>query len=92
MLSGMSGGTPRNYILYHECAHGFIPFAGRFINLNRMAEAEGLDYHYLWRIFNGQRQPSLRYATRIAECLAMTQIEFLIQLASCHNADSGATA
>jgi transcriptional regulator with XRE-family HTH domain len=73
----------QTYVIYEARGGmtGFIEFAGRFVNLNKMADVEGLDYNYLWRIFHRNRQPSLSYAKRIAECLGMSYLDFLAQLA-----------
>lgn len=70
------------YILYEARGgmSGFIQFAGRYVNLHHMAEAEGMDYNYLWRIFNRRREPSLPYARRIAGCLDMSELDFLVAL------------
>lgn len=74
------------YILFERRGgmSGFIEFGGRFVNIHHMAEAEGMDYNYLWRIFNRHREPSARYARHIAECIGMSYIDFLKALADRH--------
>lgn len=63
-----------------ELATGCFLFCNRSINLHRMAEQEGLNYSYLWRIFNGVRMPSHAYAKKIAEYLGMTTVELFAAL------------
>jgi hypothetical protein len=60
--------------------YGFIEFAGRAININRLAAQEELDYSYLWRVFNGYRMPSLAYATVLAQHLQMSRAELIAEL------------
>lgn len=60
--------------------HGFSEFAGIAINLSRMSEQEGLDYSYLWRVFNGFRTPSVAFLDKIAPMLNMTRTTLLIHL------------
>lgn len=63
-----------------ELPSGCFIFCGNSINLSRMAEQQELNYSYLWRIFNCQRQPSHRYAKKIAEYLGMTTAELFAAL------------
>lgn len=59
---------------------GFVFLAGRFINVHQLAQATGMDYTYLYRVFRGERSPSLDYARRIAAALEMETFEFLRSL------------
>lgn len=56
---------------------GFVFMAGRFINVHQLALAKGLDYTYLYRVFRGERVPSLDYAKHIAAALEMETFAFL---------------
>ena len=69
----------RHYVLYERRGGmtGYIEFAGRYINLHRMAEVEGLTYGYLYRVIRGQRCPSIPYAERLAGYLGVSLEEFL---------------
>lgn len=59
---------------------GFVYLSGRFINVYQMHCVTGLDYTYLYRVFRGERQPSLKYAERIARALEMELPDFLRDL------------
>lgn len=72
------------YLRRHEegdaTLDGFIVFDGWHVNLHRMAAQFGLNYSYLWKIFRGDRMPSLGYTTKIAAALDMRPLEFLAAL------------
>lgn len=69
------------YIRPHEpddiLMSGCIIFAGRQINLNRLATQEGMNYSYIYRVFRGLRVPSMPYAIKLAACLGMELGDFL---------------
>jgi hypothetical protein len=63
-----------------EPLDGFIRFGGYQINLNRLAQVERLNYSYLYRVFRGQRIPSMLYALTLARRLGMTLDTFYSHL------------
>lgn len=75
------------YLRQHEdgdvALDGFIVFDGHHVNLHRMAALFGLNYSYLWKIFRGDRVPSMAYAKQIGAALQYpSTLEFLAALES----------
>lgn len=54
-----------------------IFIGGRYINLNAIARAQGIDHSFLSRIFRGERNCSIEYAYKIASSIGMGLEEFL---------------
>lgn len=54
----------------------YIEFGGQYLSLRKLADEHGMDYSYLWRIFNGRRTPSVDYSLRLATLLNMTLDQF----------------
>lgn len=57
-----------------------IKFGGKYINLTLLADAGDFTHSHLSHIFNGQKNPSVAYARRIAEHLGMSLDGFFAAL------------
>jgi len=50
---------------------------GRAVNLSAISRSQGIDPSHLSRIFSGRRNPSIKYARKIASALGLRLDEFL---------------
>jgi len=66
-----TSGGPR-FCLEERPTNKSILFMGRYINLQRVAEATRLDHGYLSYIFQGKRTPSVDVFELIAGAMGMT--------------------
>lgn len=77
---GGYGVGPRAYLEARPTAQT-VKLGGRYINIQLLAEENGLDHGYVSRIVNGKRTPSIDYLTRIAAALKMERDELLFAIA-----------